>query len=316
MTAPKQMTSGQAVPIIRIKDDGGFELDKDAMQRILQSPDVQDKPVAVVSVAGAFRKGKSFLLNFFLRYMHNEGRGDWMGDADTPLEGFSWSGGCERNTTGILLWDKVFLVNRPDGSQVAVLLMDTQGSFDSYTTVKGVATIFALSTLTCSVQVYNLSQNIQEDDLQHLQFFAEYGRLAQPHESSEKPFQKLVFLVRDWAHPTDAEYGSDGGTILLNMRLNPPRTEPENQRLRDCIKSCFSELCCFLLPYPGLKVATGRSTMGYLQDMNDDFKNHLQEFVSSVLAGDKLVTKKINGEQITCKDWVTYFSVRQLTVHH
>lgn len=53
--------------------------------------------------------------------------------------------------------------------QVAVLLMDTQGAFDSESTVRDCATVFALSTMTSSVQIYNLSQNIQEDDLQHLQ---------------------------------------------------------------------------------------------------------------------------------------------------
>lgn len=85
-----------------------------------------------------------------------------------------------------------------------MLLVDTQGAFDSQSTIKDCATVFALSTMTSSVQVnknflfafffllkyqylqhlrslcftggffvcfqvYNLSQNIQEDDLQHLQ---------------------------------------------------------------------------------------------------------------------------------------------------
>ena len=52
---------------------------------------------------------------------------------------------------------------------MAVLLMDTQGAFDNQSTVKDCATIFALSTMITSVQVYNLSQMIQENDLQHLQ---------------------------------------------------------------------------------------------------------------------------------------------------
>lgn len=38
-------------------------------------------------------------------------------------------------------------------SQVAVLLMDTQGAFDSESTVRDCATIFALSTMLSSVQV-------------------------------------------------------------------------------------------------------------------------------------------------------------------
>ena len=44
-------------------------------------------------------------------------------------------------------------------------------------------------------QVYNLTSNIQEDDLQHLQLFTEYGRLAL-EDSGETPFQKLQ-VTRD-----------------------------------------------------------------------------------------------------------------------
>jgi atlastin len=51
---------------------------------------------------------------------------DWLGKDDAPLEGFSWRGGAERDTTGILLWSEVFKVNLPSGEKIAVLLMDTQ----------------------------------------------------------------------------------------------------------------------------------------------------------------------------------------------
>lgn len=37
--------------------------------------------------------------------------------------------------------------------QIAVILMDTQGAFDSQSTVKDCATIFALSTMISSLQV-------------------------------------------------------------------------------------------------------------------------------------------------------------------
>ena len=53
--------------------------------------------------------------------------------------------------------------------------MDTQGAFDNQSTVKDCATIFALSTMITSVQVYNLSQMIQENDLQHLQVIVYQG---------------------------------------------------------------------------------------------------------------------------------------------
>lgn len=44
--------------------------------------------------------------------------------------------------------------------KVAVLLMDTQGAFDNQSTVKDCATIFALSTMTSSVQVQPYKQSL------------------------------------------------------------------------------------------------------------------------------------------------------------
>ena len=39
----------------------------------------------------------------------------------------TWSrGGMERDTTGILMWDEIFLVETPSGREVAVALVDTQ----------------------------------------------------------------------------------------------------------------------------------------------------------------------------------------------
>jgi atlastin len=60
------------VQVLIVKDDHSFELDEAALNRILLSQAVRDKEVVAVSVAGAFRKGKSFLMDFMLRYMYNQ----------------------------------------------------------------------------------------------------------------------------------------------------------------------------------------------------------------------------------------------------
>ena len=44
----------------------------------------------------------------------------------------------ERDTTGILMWSKVFLVKTDKGKEVAVALVDTQGSFDKNRSVLAV----------------------------------------------------------------------------------------------------------------------------------------------------------------------------------
>ncbi|XP_064790130.1 atlastin-2-like isoform X2 [Oncorhynchus masou masou] len=296
--------------VLAHEDDHKFELDTEALEKLLLQEDVRDLNVVVVSVAGAFRKGKSFLLDFMLRYMLNqqqEQSDSWVGGDDDPLTGFSWRGGCERETTGIQVWSQVFVVNKPDGSKVAVLLVDTQGAFDSQSTIKDCATVFALSTMTSSVQVYNLSQNIQEDDLQHLQLFTEYGRLAL-EEIYLKPFQTLMFLIRDWSYPYEHNYGLEGGNRFLEKRLQVKQNQHEElQTVRKHIHSCFSNIGCFLLPHPGLKVATNPMFDGRLKDIDGDFKEALGNLVPLLLAPENLVEKEIGGVKVTCRDLVEYF---------
>ncbi|XP_034407761.1 atlastin-2 [Cyclopterus lumpus] len=292
--------------VLANEDEHSFELDAAALEKILLQDHVKDLNVVVVSVAGAFRKGKSFLLDFMLRYMLSQGK-SWMGGDDEPLTGFTWRGGCERETTGIQIWSEVFVVDKPDGTKVAVLLVDTQGAFDSQSTIKDCATVFALSTMTSSVQVYNLSQNIQEDDLQHLQLFTEYGRLAM-EEIYLKPFQSLMFLIRDWCYPYEHNYGLEGGNNFLNKRLQVKQNQHEElQNVRKHIHSCFSNIGCFLLPHPGLKVATNPNFDGRLKDIDGDFKTALAKLVPLLLAPDRLVEKEIGGNKVTCRDLLEYF---------
>uniref|UniRef100_A0A182YAR7 Uncharacterized protein n=1 Tax=Anopheles stephensi TaxID=30069 RepID=A0A182YAR7_ANOST len=328
------------VQVVETSEDHSFVLNEEALSEILLQDSIKDRAIVVVSVAGAFRKGKSFLLDFFLRYMyakyvHHQSVLEWLGDESEPLSGFSWRGGSERDTTGILMWSDIFLHNRANGEkvrveggvaklflraivncglslllasfQLAIILMDTQGAFDSQSTVRDCATVFALSTMLSSVQIYNLSQNIQEDDLQHLQLFTEYGRLALA-DSGKKPFQRLQFLVRDWSFPYEAEYGALGGQLILQRRLEvSDKQHPELQSLRRHITSCFTEIACFLMPHPGLTVATNPSFDGRLSDITPEFKQSLRELVPMLLAPENLIVKEINGQRVKARDLVQYF---------
>ena len=97
-----------------------------------------------------------------------------------------------------------------------------------------------------------------------LQLFTEYGRLAL-EDTGDKPFQKLQFLVRDWCFPYEEPYGVEGGKAILERRLTiSEKQHPELQALRKHIKSCFSDISCFLMPHPGLKVATNPNFDGRL----------------------------------------------------
>uniref|UniRef100_A0A3Q3FUQ8 Atlastin GTPase 1 n=1 Tax=Labrus bergylta TaxID=56723 RepID=A0A3Q3FUQ8_9LABR len=296
-SSEEEEPDGRARPVqvLLVKDDHTFELDEVALSRILLAEEVRDRQVVAISVAGAFRKGKSFLMDFMLRYMYK---------------------------------------------QVAVLLMDTQGTFDSQSTLRDSATVFALSTMISSMQVYNISQNVQEDDLQHLQLFTEYGRLAM-EETFLKPFQSMIFLVRDWSFPYEFPYGQEGGMKFLEKRLKvsdrqvsvsaedqndhvehlsvdttvgllfvfqiSENQHEELQNVRKHIHSCFTNISCFLMPHPGLKVATNPHFDGRIKEIDGDFLNNLKVLVPWLLSPGSIDVKEINGSEITCRGLLEYF---------
>lgn len=65
-----ETTDARPIQIVTTEDDHTFVLDEDTLTEVLLQDDIKDRFVVVVSVAGAFRKGKSFLLDFFLRYLY------------------------------------------------------------------------------------------------------------------------------------------------------------------------------------------------------------------------------------------------------
>lgn len=124
-----------------------------------------------------------------------------MGAENEPLSGFSWRSGSIRDTTGIIMWSDIFLhTSTVNGDKIAIIVMDTQGLFDNQTSPVGNSRIFALGTLSSSIEVLNLFSVVQEDQLQYLQFATEFAKFAanDSHGNAGKSFQKLVFLIRDW----------------------------------------------------------------------------------------------------------------------
>lgn len=73
-SSEEEEPDGKARPVqvLVVKDDHTFELDEAALNRILLAKDLRDREIVAISVAGAFRKGKSFLMDFMLRYMYNQ----------------------------------------------------------------------------------------------------------------------------------------------------------------------------------------------------------------------------------------------------
>lgn len=151
--------------------------------------------------------------------------------------------------------------------------------------------------------------NLQEDNLQVLEIFTEYGRLAL-EATDEKPFQKLVFLIRDWSFPYEHPYGLNGGEKLLSKKLAIKENQPvQLQRVRRHIRACFNEISCFLMPHPGPRVATNPKFDGRWMDIDQEFVEQLQTLVPLLLDPKNLVVKEIGGRQVTGRQLMEYFKV-------
>lgn len=231
---------------------------------------------------------------------------DWLGENDdrTELNGFKWRGGRKPETIGIWIWSEIFTHDYDTGEKVAIVLVDTQGIFDSQSSIKDCTTTFALSTLLSSLQCYNLMQNIGEDHLQHLEFFTEYAGLAL-EQSDEKPFQFLLFIVRDWPFASEINYGLSENYVNETLAQNPLQTT-EMRQLRVRIQSSFNEIGAFLMPHPGFLVSKGDYD-GDIQKIDPDFRKYLKELAPVIFAPERLVIKKINGHKIRARDLVKYW---------
>lgn len=209
---------------------------------------------------------------------------------------------CE--TTGIWMWSDVYTHDSIFGDKIAIILLDTQGIFDHNSTIRDCTTIFALSILLSSVQCYNVKENIQEDDLQHLELFTEYGRLV-VDQIKKKPFQKLLFIVRDWPYASETGYGFNGREVIDGILAGNSDQMPDMQQLRERIKSSFKHIDAFLLPWPGKYVAQ-ETFSGDIHEIDTEFIKFVDALMPSLFAPKNLLVKKINGRKVRARDLIQY----------
>eukprot|EP00568_Trieres_chinensis_P012849 CAMPEP_0183294626 /NCGR_PEP_ID=MMETSP0160_2-20130417/2889_1 /TAXON_ID=2839 ORGANISM="Odontella Sinensis, Strain Grunow 1884" /NCGR_SAMPLE_ID=MMETSP0160_2 /ASSEMBLY_ACC=CAM_ASM_000250 /LENGTH=583 /DNA_ID=CAMNT_0025455979 /DNA_START=63 /DNA_END=1814 /DNA_ORIENTATION=- len=352
-TEPAAESSGgvddapQAVQIVSVGNESdayAFTFHEERLNSVLQKVPPGWK-VSVVSVVGAFRTGKSFLLSWFLRYLsyHSDSRGKVGADKGKDGEekkwydhfhtlgndGFDWRGGAERNTTGIWIWSHPSFLRRSnpqtgEDENVAVVLVDTQGMFDHETTMALTASIFGLSTLLSSYQIYNVDKRIQEDNLQQLALFSEYGRMAlqdgKPPElkgpaakkrdslsAQPKPFQRIDFLVRDWQNFEDDE---DLDAMEAEMdeylqKVIAERDAADLKETRDQISACFEKVSNYHFTHPGFAVTKKKYT-GDVGVIEPTFLMLLDRYCQRVFNRDNLVPKAVHGREITAAELGTY----------
>jgi len=75
------------------------------------------------------------------------------------------------------------------------------------------------------------------------------------------PFQRIVFLIRDWPNVKERSYGSQGGKDYIDnyLKISQEKEGTELGERHRQIRQLFSKLDCYLMPKPGEKIETDES---------------------------------------------------------
>ncbi|CAL8104796.1 unnamed protein product [Orchesella dallaii] len=281
---------------------------------------VGDRPVAIISINGKQRSGKSFLANQFIKYLKHSEQGEaWL---DERMEsGFEWRDDYKRVTSGIQVWFEPLFV-RVDGKEVGVIVMDTQGLHDENTGAQENSIIFGLSVLLSSVFIYN-EMNTADDSLQFLRSYLEFAKFASAGGDDGAEglvFQKLIFLRRDFQAVRHYAYGYyDDNSCPPNQTKNLKLTMFQHQQSPDMcneaietrlgIEKSFQEIGVYAMSSPGKKMPDMPEYQSSLA-WDPEFRSCIMDFVALVFGHQSILnsTKKLFGHELTGEKLKEYVS--------
>jgi len=216
----------------------------------------------------------------------------------------SISPGTERNTRGILFWNKPFVITRKNGERICILLMDTQGLWDSDTKNEFNCSIFGLSSLISSYAIFNQKGNMNTDQLKKFSVLSKFSKEVSKKDG--KPFQHLDFLLRDFEY-YDKRTSIEQGIQLGINRLNKMHSKGAELDVVKEIEECFNEFDMFCFPSPGEDVMN-LDYEGSISEIKPQFMQMLSYYIDRVIQGDGvrkgIEPRKIGGETITVKTFV------------
>eukprot|EP00927_Polykrikos_kofoidii_P007724 TRINITY_DN13169_c0_g1_i1.p1 TRINITY_DN13169_c0_g1~~TRINITY_DN13169_c0_g1_i1.p1 ORF type:complete len:1382 (-),score=230.86 TRINITY_DN13169_c0_g1_i1:72-3992(-) len=242
-TLASTVSEMRSLPLVHPIGTGEIKIDKKHVSMLVESMLGQaedgDIDVAVVSVTGKFRGGKSFLLNLLAHYfLWLEQNQDRLRDAPREKDmSFQFSNDSNRSkcwlpewlpeeiatpfrvdaisdtqscTLGLWMLDRPFFFRKPGTDRkVALLLMDSQGADDGMISEAASRAILGITTVVSSAVVYNVKMPL---DVKHIRDMGEMANVFQvaidelassatTAVPEHRPFGRLLFFLRDARFP-------------------------------------------------------------------------------------------------------------------
>ncbi|CAG8493144.1 19720_t:CDS:2 [Rhizophagus irregularis] len=218
------------------------------------------EPLAIISVVGSYRRGKSWFANVL------HGRHD----------GFDLGAKVEGCTRGIYMWSPPFTLEgkQLDGKiiQKRVIVLDSEGIDDPNQDQNWATKLFILCLALSSTFIYNINGIVGRDDIGKLYLMTDLSKFIQePEEGDFLP--RLVILLRDFTLENPESFK---GYFL--EKLN--KVSPEAAK---GIKKFFYDFDVYGLPHPGCK----RKMLQHMEDadteeLEEEFVDEVENAVKSI----------------------------------
>ena len=271
-------------------------------------------PLAIVSIVGKYRQGKSWLANQVLL------------NCSSPNEGFSVGGTTRACTKGLLLATKILKIKQADGSKLNTLVIDTEGIGALNASSTHDARIFALAMLHSSFMLYNSMGPIDEAALENLslitnltkeiRFRSNDGKEAAAAEISTEIgmgeevikgdselrsyFPSLLWVLRDFSlKMVDENNASITSDQYLEHALAHSETggahDQQKNRIRKTLRTFFPDRACVQLVRPSNH--EGEVDMADKSKLRPEFLVGLKHLHSTIIRGIK--PKLVGGKPIS-----------------
>ena len=249
----------------------------------------------VISVAGMYRTGKSYLIN---RMLLNRQKGFSVGPTVNPC------------TKGLWIWSKPIFGDGGKGKRLPLLLIDTEGFGALDTDSNHDIRIFTLAILLSSYFLYNSVGGIDESALQNLNFVINLSKFIRlksgdtetdPEELSNL-FPSFLWVLRDFSLQLIDDNGENitPKEYLEKVLEGTKNIQDPKNKIRKLIKAYFKDRDCYTMVRP----LTNENKLQNLEDMppeqlRPEFLEQIIGLRKKVLGRVKVKTlngKPLNGE--------------------
>ena len=265
--------------------------------KFIINPEAEDvikilpSPLGIISVAGMYRTGKSYLLN---RVLLNQSNGFTVGPSINPC------------TKGLWMWSKTIQAHTPQGKPINLLIIDTEGIGATDEDHNHDNKIMTLAILLSSYFLYNSIGTIDENSIQSLSLIVNITKNIQKKNNNNdftKYLPTFMWVIRDFSLQLKNKEGvpiTSKEYLEYSLEFQQGNSEviKNKNEIRKMVKEYFPKRDCVTLVRPLLEE-------GNLQNLEKmDVTKLRKEFIEQVNYLRKVVLnsinpKKLNGQELS-----------------